>query len=173
MIEHHQHGNRMSDARTARYTTVLLHVLAFKAKCSAFISPSGVFRPLCRSSLLRLAHPMQSLGNVPSTGQDAVDCVGNWRSSLLVGARASILSSLSTPWKRNTLLVLVAVLACGWAVLYLRHHQKGLQRMIQFWSSVTPWIIEYKFLPFKHKYVDRLNANALQQRMAQFHRPPK
>lgn len=99
--------------------------------------------------------------------------------SLLFGSRsrlsqtasstsAAVIASLGAlaPWKRN---VLFAVLFCTAVLCLLVNYHPGVQRIYQFWTSVTPWIVEYKWTKFKLNRLLQLPKPQVEERLHQFH----
>lgn len=85
-------------------------------------------------------------------------------------ALAGLNSFLTTPGtKRNTLLAVSAVFFLLLAFLYLGGYGKGMHRVVQFWSHVGPWIIEFKWLKFKYSTLQGLPAQEVQKLLHPFH----
>ncbi|CAB9512182.1 ABC1 family protein MCP2 [Seminavis robusta] len=157
--------------------------------CSAFVpSTSLAVKPdwsKQEQRLRRLKMP-PLLDPSSSAGHDVVDsqaCNGYWcllfgggkqHAGMLPTAMASGTSSfLTTSWKNKSSLVttLVTILLLCAATMFYMHvlnpsFGRGMQRIFQFWTSVTPWIVEYKSIQWNLR---RLPPETNQHRMKAFH----
>jgi aarF domain-containing kinase len=74
--------------------------------------------------------------------------------------------------KRKPVVVALLSIVITTAVLFatLYAFNPGFRRTCQFWSSVTPVAIEYRFIKFKSKYIDKVDDDELKRRINSFHK---